>query len=121
VADGAHPHVDLGQGDACVFSSRIIPGNEVPIRNLQNKLADRGVHDRGRDGQRTDHQAHAVIAAYQPGPATGTSAELIVAGDTRASACAAAATLAERPGSIRGAYAVALDGSGHVIAYGGRP
>ena len=43
VADGSHPHVKLGQGDACVFSSRIIPGNEVPIRNLQNKLADRGV------------------------------------------------------------------------------
>jgi ribonuclease J len=43
VADGNHPHVNLGQGDACVFSSRIIPGNEIPIRNLQNKLADRGV------------------------------------------------------------------------------
>jgi ribonuclease J len=43
VADGNHPHVKLGQGDACVFSSRIIPGNEIPIRNLQNKLADRGV------------------------------------------------------------------------------
>jgi ribonuclease J len=43
VADGSHPHVNLGQGDACVFSSRIIPGNEIPIRNLQNKLADRGV------------------------------------------------------------------------------
>ena len=43
VADGSHPHVKLGQGDACVFSSRIIPGNEIPIRNLQNKLADRGV------------------------------------------------------------------------------
>jgi ribonuclease J len=43
VADGNHPHVNLGQGDACVFSSRVIPGNEVPIRNLQNKLADRGV------------------------------------------------------------------------------
>ncbi|MGI9169699.1 MAG: ribonuclease J, partial [Caulobacteraceae bacterium] len=43
IAEGAHPHVKLGQGDACVFSSRIIPGNEVPIRNLQNKLADRGV------------------------------------------------------------------------------
>ncbi|HEY7900847.1 MAG TPA: ribonuclease J [Caulobacteraceae bacterium] len=43
VADGTHPHVKLGAGDACVFSSRIIPGNEVPIRNLQNKLADRGV------------------------------------------------------------------------------
>jgi ribonuclease J len=26
-----------------VFSSRIIPGNEIPIRNMQNKLADRGV------------------------------------------------------------------------------
>jgi ribonuclease J len=43
IADGTHPHVKLGQGDACVFSSRIIPGNEIPIRNLQNKLADRGV------------------------------------------------------------------------------
>jgi ribonuclease J len=43
VAEGTHPHVKLGQGDHCVFSSRIIPGNEVPIRNLQNKLADRGV------------------------------------------------------------------------------
>jgi len=43
VADGTHPHVKLGRGDHCIFSSRIIPGNEVPIRNLQNKLADRGV------------------------------------------------------------------------------
>ena len=43
IADGTHPHVRLGAGDACVFSSRIIPGNDVPIRNLQNKLADRGV------------------------------------------------------------------------------
>lgn len=43
IADGTHPHVNLGQGDSVVFSSRVIPGNEVPIRNLQNKLADRGV------------------------------------------------------------------------------
>jgi len=43
VAEGAHPHLKLGEGDACIFSSRIIPGNEVPIRNLQNKLADLGV------------------------------------------------------------------------------
>lgn len=43
MADGSHPHVKLGQGDACIFSSRIIPGNEVPIRNMQNKLADIGV------------------------------------------------------------------------------
>jgi ribonuclease J len=43
IADGTHPFVKLGAGDHCIFSSRIIPGNEVPIRNLQNKLADRGV------------------------------------------------------------------------------
>jgi ribonuclease J len=43
IAEGNHPHVSLGAGDACVFSSRIIPGNDIPIRNLQNKLADRGV------------------------------------------------------------------------------
>jgi ribonuclease J len=43
IAEGTHPHVSLGQGDHVVFSSRVIPGNEVPIRNLQNKLADRGV------------------------------------------------------------------------------
>ncbi len=43
IADGTHGHVKLGSGDACIFSSRVIPGNEVPIRNLQNKLADRGV------------------------------------------------------------------------------
>jgi ribonuclease J len=43
IADGTHPHIKLGQGDSVVFSSRVIPGNEVPIRNLQNNLADRGV------------------------------------------------------------------------------
>jgi ribonuclease J len=43
IADGTHPHVNLGAGDACLFSSRVIPGNEIPIRNLQNKLTERGV------------------------------------------------------------------------------
>jgi ribonuclease J len=43
IASGDHPHVKLGEGDACVFSSRVIPGNEIGIRTLQNKLADRGV------------------------------------------------------------------------------
>ncbi|MDB5442913.1 MAG: metallo-beta-lactamase family protein [Phenylobacterium sp.] len=43
IADGTHPHVALGAGDSCIFSSRVIPGNEIPIRNLQNNLADRGV------------------------------------------------------------------------------
>ena len=43
IADGTHPHVRMGEGDSVIFSSRVIPGNEIPIRNLQNKLADRGV------------------------------------------------------------------------------
>jgi hypothetical protein len=76
---------------------------------------------RGRAGLRPDPAAHALIAGLQPGPAAGKSAELVVAGDTAAAACAAAATLAADPGAVRDAYAVALDASGHVIAYGGRP
>jgi ribonuclease J len=43
IAEGTHPHVKLGEGDSCVFSSRVIPGNDIAIRNLQNKLADLGV------------------------------------------------------------------------------
>jgi ribonuclease J len=43
IARGEHRHVTLGEGDHCIFSSRVIPGNEVAIRTLQNNLADRGV------------------------------------------------------------------------------
>jgi ribonuclease J len=43
IAEGTHPHVKLSRGDHCIFSSRVIPGNDIPIRNLQNKLSDRGV------------------------------------------------------------------------------
>lgn len=76
---------------------------------------------RGRPGLRPDASAHAVIAGWQPGPATGKSAQIVVAGDTKAAACAAAHTLADDPQGVHDAYAVALDASGHVIAYGGRP
>ncbi|WP_292054413.1 MULTISPECIES: ribonuclease J [unclassified Brevundimonas] len=43
VAEGTHPFIKLGQGDHCIFSSRVIPGNELAIARLQDKLADRGV------------------------------------------------------------------------------
>ena len=43
IAQGTHPHVRLGQGDSVVFSSRVIPGNDIPIRLLQDALSDRGV------------------------------------------------------------------------------
>jgi ribonuclease J len=43
IADGTHQHVSFGPGDHCIFSSRVIPGNEIAIRNLQNKLSGSGV------------------------------------------------------------------------------
>jgi ribonuclease J len=43
IAAGDHPHVSLGDGDSVIFSSRIIPGNELAIFELQNALAARGV------------------------------------------------------------------------------
>ncbi len=43
VASGTHPTVKLGVGDHCIFSSRVIPGNELGIGRLQDRLADRGV------------------------------------------------------------------------------
>jgi len=43
IAEGNHPHVNLSQGDHVIFSSRVIPGNEIGIRNLQNNLSERGV------------------------------------------------------------------------------
>jgi ribonuclease J len=43
IASGNHPFVSLGEGDTVVFSSRIIPGNDLAIFELQNQLAERGV------------------------------------------------------------------------------
>jgi ribonuclease J len=43
VARGDHKDVSLNKGDAVVFSSRVIPGNEKSIGRLQNKLAELGV------------------------------------------------------------------------------
>jgi ribonuclease J len=43
IAAGEHSHVSLGEGDSVIFSSRIIPGNDLAIFELQNKLAGLGV------------------------------------------------------------------------------
>ena len=43
VAEGTHPFVKLGQRDHCIFSSRVIPGNELSIARLQDKMAEKGV------------------------------------------------------------------------------
>ena len=43
IAEDSHPNIVLEQGDSVIFSSRVIPGNEISIFDLQNTLALRGV------------------------------------------------------------------------------
>ncbi len=46
IAKGEHPFVKFDLGDAIIFSSRTIPGNEDPVIRIQNQLADRGIAHR---------------------------------------------------------------------------
>ena len=43
IAADSHPRIELGEGDTVVFSSRVIPGNERAIGNVQDALVRRGV------------------------------------------------------------------------------
>jgi ribonuclease J len=43
IANDSHPHVHLAEGDTVIFSSRVIPGNELGIAEIQNRLAGRGI------------------------------------------------------------------------------
>jgi ribonuclease J len=43
IARGDHPFVRFGSQDTVIFSSRVIPGNERSISDIQNMLAERGV------------------------------------------------------------------------------
>jgi ribonuclease J len=43
IANDDHPHIVLEEGDAVIFSSRQIPGNERAIGRLQNQLAKSGI------------------------------------------------------------------------------
>jgi len=43
IAAGEHGNVTLDEGDAVIFSSRVIPGNETAIGRLHNQLVRRGV------------------------------------------------------------------------------
>ncbi len=43
IATDNHPHVTLGKRDVVIFSSRIIPGNEKSIGELQNRMVKKGV------------------------------------------------------------------------------
>ena len=43
IAFGDHPHVGLKAGDTVIFSSKIIPGNEVAIGRVHNQLVRNGI------------------------------------------------------------------------------
>lgn len=43
IVANTHPHIVLEPGDAAIFSSRVIPGNERAIFRLQNQLVQQGV------------------------------------------------------------------------------
>ena len=43
ITRGEHRHVSLGAGDTVIFSSKIIPGNELSLARLHNGLAAAGV------------------------------------------------------------------------------
>ena len=54
IAEGNHPNVSLSKGDAVIFSSRVIPGNDLAIHELHNKLSLLGVEVLSAD----DHFVH---------------------------------------------------------------
>lgn len=43
IVNGTQKSVELQPGDVMVFSSRVIPGNEKAVSNIQNALIDKGV------------------------------------------------------------------------------
>ncbi len=43
IVNGENKNISLGKGDAIIFSSKIIPGNEEKIERMQEKLRDAGV------------------------------------------------------------------------------
>ena len=61
IAEGTHP-VSLDAGDTVVFSSKQIPGNEVAIGQIQNRLAGRGVE------MVTEKQAHVHVSGHPGRP-----------------------------------------------------
>jgi ribonuclease J len=61
IAGGTH-ELKLGEGDTVIFSSRIIPGNEVAIGRIMNQLSDLGVR------MVTERQAHVHVSGHPGRP-----------------------------------------------------
>ena len=61
IASGTH-ELKLSDGDTVIFSSRVIPGNEVPIGRIMNQLSDLGVRII------TERQAHVHVSGHPGRP-----------------------------------------------------
>lgn len=61
IADGNH-QIELVEGDVVLFSSRVIPGNELAIGKIQNQLALRGIV------MVTDRQSHIHVSGHPGRP-----------------------------------------------------
>jgi ribonuclease J len=61
IAGGTH-ELKLSEGDTVIFSSRIIPGNEVAIGRIMNQLSDLGVRII------TERQAHVHVSGHPGRP-----------------------------------------------------
>lgn len=61
VAEGTHP-IKLDRGDTVIFSSKQIPGNEVAIGRIMNRLAADGILTV------TDRQAHVHVSGHPGRP-----------------------------------------------------
>ena len=86
-----------------------LAGGRVEVYHGQPGWSDRAGRARG-------DRRHAP-----PDGIPGRTFEMLVAGDSRKAACAAAHTVAADPTAIAHAYAVALDANGAVLAVAGRP
>ncbi len=62
IAEGNHPALKLDRGDLVVYSSKQIPGNELPIARVQNALAARGID------VVTEKQAHVHVSGHPGQP-----------------------------------------------------
>ena len=58
IARNEHPDIVLDAGDAVVFSSRVIPGNEVSIFALENHLVQQGIQVLADDHYHTHVSGH---------------------------------------------------------------
>ncbi len=61
IASSTHD-LKLSDGDTVIFSSRVIPGNEVPIGRIMNQLSDLGVRIV------TERQAHVHVSGHPGRP-----------------------------------------------------